>query len=156
MRPPDPAALLEQLLAVFARVAARQPLGDEWFGQLEVYDGPAPESGYAQQWLAVGMPWETDQQPVTVDRTELGAGPRVRLDYAVACVAYAGGGDPGFAQYRDQLAVLIAAVDDELAADRTLGGLVARAGIADMAMTQGADAQGYGAMAAFTVAATVL
>lgn len=157
MRPtPDPAALIRALLTVFERVAVRDDVGDTWFGQLEVYDGPAPESGFGQQWLAVGMPWEADQQPVTVERAELGGGRRVRLEYSVACAAYAGGGEPGFEQYREQVAELVAAVDAELTRDRTLAGLVGRVGIADMALGQGADSQGYGAMASFAIAATVI
>lgn len=154
---PNPAAIVAGLLVVFRRVAARVPLpGDPAFGPLDVYDGPAPESGFGSQWLSVGMPWEADQQPVTVERAELGGGRRVRLDYAVACAAYAGAGDAGFAQYRDQVAALVVAVDTELALDRNLGGLAARVGVADLAMTQGADSQGYGAMANFAIAATVL
>lgn len=153
---PDPAAVTSALLAVFGRVTTRSPLGDPAFGAPEVYDGSAPESGWANQWLAVGMPWEDDQQPVAVERTELGGGRRIRLDYTIACAAYAGAGDPGFAQYRDQVAALVVAVDRELATDRTLGGAVARAGIADVALTQVANSQGYGALGAFTVIATVI
>lgn len=124
-----------------------------------VYDGSQPTQGanYEPRWVSVGDPWDDDQEPVIVERVEVGAGPRWRLDYQIACKAYAGSGGDDITVHRAEASQLLAEIEAALRADRTLGGQVARARMGDVERwDEGRDEQGTGVRVGFTVDATVL
>ncbi len=124
-----------------------------------VYDGSASGQGsnYEQQWVSVGDPWDDDQEPVIVERVEVGAGPRWRLDYQIACKAYSGSGGDDITVHRAGASQLLADVEAALRADRTLGGQVARVRMGEVERwDEGRDEQGTGVRVGFTVDATVL
>ncbi len=124
-----------------------------------VYDGSGSTqaSNYEQQWVSVGDPWDDDQEPVVVERVEIGAGPQWRLDYQIACKAYSGAGGDDITVHRAAASQLLAEIEAALNADRTLGGQVARARMGDVERwDEGRDEQGTGVRVGFTVDATLL
>lgn len=124
---------------------------------IEVFDGPTTEADYAPIWLAVGTPWQEDQQAVTTTEETLGASQRARVTHSVACTAYVASGAVDFTEWRRQAGVLIAAVRDHLAADRRLADQVAMARLgADRQLAEVADQQGAAVMCGFTVELVLL
>ncbi len=93
----------------------------------------------------------------TVERVEVGAGPRWRLDYQIACKAYSGSGGDDITVHRAEASQLLADVEAALRADRTLGGQVARVRMGEVERwDEGRAEQGTGVRVGFTVDATVL
>ncbi len=124
-----------------------------------VYDGSASTQGanYEQQWVSVGDPWDDDQEPVVVERVEVGAGPRWRLDYRIACKAFSGAGGDDITVHRAAASQLLADIEAALNSDRTLGNQVARVRVGDVERwDEGRDEQGTGVRVGFTVDATLL
>lgn len=124
-----------------------------------VYDGATSRqnASYEQKWASIGDPWDDDQEPVVTERVETGATARRRLDYQISCLAYSSSGGDDISVCRNEAAQMVADVDAALAADRTLGGQVARVRLGDVdRWDEGQDTQGVGVRIGFTIEATVL
>ncbi|RBY82671.1 hypothetical protein [Blastococcus sp. TF02A-26] len=122
-----------------------------------VFDGPDGRAEYAPIWLAVGTPWQDDQQAVTTVEETLGAGRRARVTHSVACTGYVASGALDFTEWRRQAGQLLAAVRAHLDGDPTLSDQVARARLgADRQLAEVADQQGAAVMIGFTVELVLL
>lgn len=125
---------------------------------VSVYDGTVPQqqAAYELSWVSIGSPWDDDEEPVTVDRVEVGAAPHITETFNVSCLAYGGDGGSDMSVPRGVAAQSVAAVDSALRGDRTLGGVVARARLGEVdRWRQFNAATGVGVMLGFTVEVTV-
>lgn len=116
-----------------------------------IFDGPDTSRAFAPRAVTIAAPFEEDQESVAEDRVESGAGPVITTVLTVAGSVYAGGGSMDMAEHRATAGSIMQAIDDGLRADRTLGGVVARARVATARWIQGRDEKGSGAMIGFTV-----
>lgn len=128
----------------------------------QLFDGPSELQAYAPKSVTVGGRWDPDleaytgDQTVTVTLEELGAGRRVRETTAVACMAYAGSGDPTMAPHRAVLGQLLTAIRTALRAITAVDGASAQARMTDQQWAQVLDENGGGVMCMFTVTVAVL
>jgi hypothetical protein len=132
------------------RIRASLPIPDA-VGGVAVFDGPAPERAYAPRAVTVAAAFQDDQDAVLVERIESGARPNVTERLTVAGSVYAGGGDVDVETYRTQAGQILAAIEDGLRADRTLGGAVTLSRLASAQWLQGRDLKGTGVSIGFTI-----
>jgi hypothetical protein len=129
------------------------PLPDAIDG-VAVFDGPAPERASAPRAVTVAAAFQDDQDAVEVSRVESGAGPTITEVLTVAGSVFAGDGgtEPGAAErHRHAAGTILAAIEDALRVNRTLGGTVALARLASAQWLQGRDSKGSGVSIGFTI-----
>lgn len=131
-------------------IRAALPLPDAPSG-VAVFSGPAPERAFTPRAVTVGAAFQDDQDAVSVERVERGARPTVTETITVAGSVYVGGGDVLPDDYRATAGSILAAIEDALRADRTLGGLVSMARLASAQWQQGRDMKGMGVAIGYTV-----
>lgn len=121
-------------------------------GGVAVFDGPASERAYAPRAVTVAAAFQDDQDAVTVERAESGARPNVTETMTVVGSVYAGGGDVNIEGYRTEAGQILAAIEQGLRLNRTLGGVVDMARLASAQWLQGRDTAGTGVSIGFTIA----
>jgi hypothetical protein len=144
----DTAASVDALRDV---IRAALPLPEVPDTGVAVFDGPAPERAYAPRAVTVAAAFQDDQDAVAVNRVESGARPSVTETLTVAGSVYAGGGNVDVDGYRAEAGAIMAAIDQALRVDRTLGGAVNLARLASAQWLQGRDTKGTGVSIGFTI-----
>lgn len=99
----------------------------------QVHDGPVVEY-IGTEGVAVGASAEDLSVEFSLPSTDLGGGYGERA--SITCLAWAGSGDTRMKPLRDRVDAVVDALEQALAADRTLGGVVARAEIASGVLSQ--------------------
>lgn len=121
----------------------------------QVFDGP-PAGGYVgTEGVAVGADLE-DGNVVSFVRPIADLGGGAREQYPVAGVVWCGSGDTTVKPHRDRVAALLDAVEQSLAADLTLGGLVSRVWLTSGAFQQQQTGRGALVSAQFQLEVTRL
>lgn len=122
-----------------------------------LFDGPDKARLLAPRAITIAEPFQEDQDGITEERVERGAGPTVTTMLTVAGSVYVGGGPTTkLEDHRAAASAILSAIDAGLRADRTLGGVVSAARLGSASWLQGRDEKGAGVAIGYTIELVIL
>lgn len=98
---------------LYEAVRARLPL-EGAVGGVRVVAGPDTSQRFAPRVVTLAATWDEDLEPVSTERVERGARPRVTETTTIACSAMAGGTGRDFASWREAVGELLTGIDQAL------------------------------------------
>jgi hypothetical protein len=117
-----------------------------------VLDGPSPIDA-GMEGVAVGASLQDRAGDFTVPASDMSSD--TAQTFTLTCTAWARSGDTTFKAARDRVSQIVSIADNVLAADRTLGGTVSTAWIADGIFEQQLNEAGIVVTIEFRIEATV-